>query len=445
MIRDVELTEQRSLSPNLVREMTRGFKLTPSILPGQLDASGRPTLFVTIAISATEAAIAALDPKFVAELGETVAFGERGHAVIVDQKGQALAHPLPEWRTKMRNISKLKPVKAILQGKNGVTEFHSPALHEGMIVGYSVSEMTGWGTMVVQPIAELRASAGNFFLAALTVVIPLTLAFAVVGGWFTARLLARPIERVADAARRFGAGDQSARAAEPTYLRLSETVELSLCFNAMADAVRIHEETLRDSLVQAQVADRAKTAFLANMSHELRTPLNAVIGFSEMMETEMLGPVTNWKYKEYVSDIAKSGRHLLSLINDVLDLSMVEANRLSICFEEVDVAETLKLACLQIEPQAEARDLHLKISKPESNQMIEADQRRIVQILLNLLSNAVRFTPKGGEVSLSAQLVGDIMRFVILDTGIGMSTDQIDLAVQPFGQPNRAADPSERG
>lgn len=441
----VDLAGSPTMTPALARRVAAEAGATPRLLPATRDASGRPTLIIVSLRPDGLAAIAALSPTFVADLGRSVAFGERGHAAIVDQLGQALAHPLAEWRRELRNLKSIKPVQAMLTGRDGVVEFRSPAADADMIAGFAVANISGWGAMVVQPVSELHDSAGDFLVTLLTIVAPLTLLFAVVGGWLTARIVARPIERVAAAASRFGAGDQSARAPAPARWPVSETVELGERFNAMAAAVHAHEDSLRASLDQALVADRAKTVFLANMSHELRTPLNAVIGFAEVIATQMLGPLRNGKYVEYAEDIARSGRHLLSLINDVLDISRVEADRIEIDIEDVDVAELMRLASRQIAPQAEAHGLKFTVETPAAATIIQADERRILQILLNLLSNAVRFTPSGGEVRVSAETVGDCMRFVIADTGIGMSVADAQRAVEPFAQPNAALDPSERG
>jgi len=164
-----------------------------------------------------------------------------------------------------------------------------------------------------------------------------------------------------------------------------------------------------------------------------------------VIASELLGPVRNAKYLEYAHDISSSARHLLSLINDVLDLSRVEADRIEIERAPVEVASVLCLAARQIGPQAEARGLRLTVDPPPADMCVAADERRILQILLNLLTNAVRFTPRGGEVRLSATAEGDVMRFVVADDGIGMNAEEQALAILPFGQPHLPADPAERG
>lgn len=444
----VEFSGRNSLTPALAGELARQaptYGAPPQVLPARRDAQGRPTIFIVWRANEALVAIGALSTGFVADIGASVVFGERGHAVVVDQTGQALAHPRPDWQAEIRDIRQVEPVAAMLDGQEGVLEFHSPALDEAMISGFAVSNDLGWGAMVVQPVQELHASAGSFFLAAFAIVAPLTLLAGLLGGGLVARLVARPVEQVAHAAANFAAGDHRARADESARGGVEETAMLAKRFNAMADAVCKHEDSLKTSLDQARVADRAKTAFLANMSHELRTPLNAVIGFSEVIASEMLGAVGNKKYREYANDIAGSARHLLSLINDVLDLSKVEADRIEIDLLEFDVVELLDAAETQISGQARENGVQVAVVKPATPLRMVADQRRVLQILLNLLSNSVRFTRRGGMVTVKTQLADGDIRFVVADTGIGMSTEDIALAIQPFGQPNDALDAADRG
>ncbi|MBF0355181.1 MAG: CHASE domain-containing protein [Alphaproteobacteria bacterium] len=186
----------------------------------------------------------------------------------------------------------------------------------------------------------------------------------------------------------------------------------------------------------AQMANRVKSEFLANMSHELRTPLNAVIGFAEIMEQEILGPLGTPRYKAYVHDIQLSARHLLDIINDILDISRLEAGSLDLFETVFDLASTAR-ACLRLlEARAAKNNCSLVLDLPgQALPAVCADERRMKQILLNLLSNAVKFTPEGGEVRLSLRLDTDgAMRLTVADTGIGMTEDDIKKALTPFMQ-----------
>lgn len=186
---------------------------------------------------------------------------------------------------------------------------------------------------------------------------------------------------------------------------------------------------------KAEAADRAKTNFLANMSHELRTPLNAVIGFSEMIAQEIFGPVGKPQYKSYAADILGSGRHLLAVINDILDIAKSEAGTLQIEPKAVPVATLFEECAKIVRIGCEKAKLTFDLAPPLPHQFIHADPVKARQILLNLLSNATKFTPEGGTISLFAeQTEGGFLDLVVADTGIGMSADDIPIALAPFGQ-----------
>ncbi len=185
--------------------------------------------------------------------------------------------------------------------------------------------------------------------------------------------------------------------------------------------------------VRAESANRAKSEFLANMSHELRTPLNAINGFSEIMVTEMFGPLGDRRYQEYAQDILNSGQHLLALINDILDMAKIEAGKMSMSFEPVVLADVVDDAARLMRNRADAAGLRLGVEM-EPLPEIEADYRALKQVLLNLLSNAVKFTPRGGSVTVLAKALGDEVRLSVRDTGIGISQEDIGRLATPFEQ-----------
>jgi signal transduction histidine kinase len=190
----------------------------------------------------------------------------------------------------------------------------------------------------------------------------------------------------------------------------------------------------RAAAAQAEEANRAKSEFLANMSHELRTPLNAVIGFSALIDRQIKGPIGHEAYRGYARDISTSGEHLLGIINDILDLSKVEAGKLELHEEQIDLASVFRSAARLVEPKAKEAGLKLGIVAPRTLPLLWADETRLKQIVINLLSNAVKFTPKGGIVSLSAAQVGDGVAVVVTDSGIGMTPEQIPVALESFRQ-----------
>ena len=189
---------------------------------------------------------------------------------------------------------------------------------------------------------------------------------------------------------------------------------------------------------RAEGANSAKSEFLANMSHELRTPLNAINGFSEMMVGEMFGPLGDRRYKEYSADILASGQHLLALINDILDMSKIEAGKMNLHLEVVDVAEMAAEAVRLMRNRAESAGLMIRVIAPDDLPTLEADYRGLKQILLNLLSNAIKFTPQGGRITVHAARVegagGPRVRIGVSDTGIGIAPEDVGRLARPFEQ-----------
>jgi len=194
-------------------------------------------------------------------------------------------------------------------------------------------------------------------------------------------------------------------------------------------------EALNVSKEQAELANRTKSEFLANMSHELRTPLNAIIGFSDMIRNQSFGPMNIPKYSEYADDINQSGTHLLKLINDILDLSKIEAGAIDLLEDTVDVSRAIDSCLHLIKARADAGGLAVTLDLDAPLPPLRADERKFKQILINLLSNAIKFTPAGGDVKVSVWASADDgYVFRIADTGIGIASNDIALALTPFKQ-----------
>ena len=188
------------------------------------------------------------------------------------------------------------------------------------------------------------------------------------------------------------------------------------------------------AMTRAEAANQAKSEFLANMSHELRTPLNAINGFSEIMANELFGPLGDAKYKGYAGDILKSGQHLLSLINDILDMAKIEAGKLTLHYEEVSLKEVVDDAARLMRGKIEEAGLKLAIDAAPLPH-IEADHRGLKQVILNLISNAVKFTPEGGDIVVSlSQMDDQRVRVAVIDTGIGIAPEDLARLARPFEQ-----------
>jgi PAS domain S-box-containing protein len=194
---------------------------------------------------------------------------------------------------------------------------------------------------------------------------------------------------------------------------------------------------MRRAKEEADSANKAKSSFLANMSHELRTPLNAIIGFSELMKNQTFGPVNNTKYEEYLGDIHFSARHLLDIINDVLDMSKIEAGKVDLVESEVSLQDILQSVMRIMNDRARAGNVTLEFTVSEGVPHIRADQRLLRQILINLVSNAVKFSPPGKTVHVNATVrPGNNLSISVIDEGCGIPEEKLRHVLEPFGQIN---------
>jgi len=236
----------------------------------------------------------------------------------------------------------------------------------------------------------------------------------------------------------------SAMTAGLTYILI--TAEHRASARAEAATTHLEEQAveLRQARDRAEDADRAKTGFLSKMSHELRTPLTAVIGFSSILRRRTAGDLSS-KQMHYATQIGTSGEHLLSLINDLLDLSKVEAGREDLDLTVLNVAELLSSAVDLTREQAVAANVDLRSSDVSTGLTMIGDSRRMRQILVNLLDNGVTFTPPGGAVSIDADRKGDIVEFVVRDTGVGIASDDLELIFTPFHQGRNRRDIPRQG
>lgn len=194
------------------------------------------------------------------------------------------------------------------------------------------------------------------------------------------------------------------------------------------------EQELIKATRQATAANQRKSQFLAAMSHELRTPLNAILGFSEMIKEQILGPCGNPRYVDYARDIFTAGIHLLGLINDILDLSKVEAGRMQLLEEEIDIPRLVAECLEMVAETARNRGLTLRREEPEGRFRLRGDARLLRQILLNLLSNSLKFTPSGGSISVHLERSAGAAVIQIRDTGIGIAAEAMERVIEEFQQ-----------
>ena len=219
-----------------------------------------------------------------------------------------------------------------------------------------------------------------------------------------------------------------------------ELVELSTSFNRMVDELSQINRELAEAAVRAEAANRAKSEFLANMSHEFRTPLNAIIGFSHIMSGQMFGPIGDSRYRAYASDIANSATHLNSVITAILDLSRAEAGVIVPEIAPVALPQVVDLTVRLVEQRATEKQVAIRVDLDAvfDQRTIDTDRGKLTQILVNLLTNAVKFTESGGAIRISAGLHNGRVRIAVADTGIGIAPSDLGKVMTPFGQVSSA-------
>lgn len=389
-----------------------------------------------------------------------IKFGELGHSAIVDEKGLVMAHPNPDWAKKGRDLSKLNVVQHMMNKETGTTEFYSPFLKDDMVVGYTFVPSTKWGIMVPQPKREVEAQVldlviSQFEWGAFGLLIAISIAI------FFSRWITGSIEQLVTSARKLvkndflGSFDASNEFAPREISELTNAIvsvtngfqqsqveirELNESLQTKVDdatsQLRDSNEMLEDALDDAEQANRAKSSFLANMSHELRTPLNAILGYSDLLEEELVEK----ELTSLVPDITKiqaAGKHLLNLISDILDLSKIEAGKMDVYLETFDLNEFVQEINDTLHPIVEKKNNQLNVDIDDSVTKMHADMTKVKQVIFNLISNSSKFT-EDGVVTLTVQNTRENHRewviFEVKDNGIGMTSDQLDKLFKSFSQ-----------
>jgi len=305
--------------------------------------------------------------------------------------------------------------------------------NEPVLTTWAPIGVAGWWLFVEQPEREAMAPV---YSAALRTILMFVAGIAVslAASYLLARRLSRPILAVQEGAAKLAAGALETR----IHVKTGDEVEaLAEEFNRMATQLQELytglERKVLEKTAELEAANRHKSEFLANMSHELRTPLNAVIGMSEALRERLFGNL-NAKQAEYVNDIYGSGQHLLSLINDILDLSKIEAGHMELDVARFDLRGAVDNCCTLIRERVLRQRLALRCALEAMPAEWSADERKFKQVLINLLSNAVKFTPPGGEITVEAREEGGALALRVTDTGVGIAPEDQEAIFHEFHQ-----------
>ncbi len=444
------------------RQCGRDLSSTPQFVDARADGTyvgpvyffrgSQPRIVVSVAESGAGRGVvtAEVDLRFVDDVISQTRVGEAGYGYAIDSRGLLVAHPETNLVLKRTSFASLPQVRAALEGADpepsSVTVGRDPAGRE-VLSAFQTIDPLGWRVFVEEPLSEAFAPLDST-IRRTALLLVLFLALAIGTSVVLARRMVRPIVAMQAAAARIGAGALDQRI---EVGRGDELGSLADEFNRMAAQLqesyagleqKVDERTadlaaalaeLDEKSRQLEAASRHKSEFLANMSHELRTPLNAIIGFSQVLREGMVGGV-NEKQAEYLDDILSSGNHLLSLINDVLDLSKVEAGQVELELAPFSLQEALERGVVMMRERATRDGVTLTLAPASQVELVPGDERRVRQVIFNLLSNAVKFTPPGGSVDVSATQVNGEVRVSVADTGPGIAPEDRERIFEEFQQ-----------
>jgi signal transduction histidine kinase len=406
--------------------------------------------------------VADITLKLIRDVVSGIKVGKAGLAYAVDSEGNLIIHPDPTLLLNPTNLASLPQVKAALGAAGGgkskeITVGRDPSGGKVLTATQSIPSL-GWHVFVEQPLGEAFAPLySSIFRTIILLIVGLALAFLV--SLVLARRMVTPIHTLQAGAARIGGGDldhiiqvrtgDELQALAEEFNRM--TAELRESYAGLEKKVEERTRDLNVALAQLEekgreleTVSRHKSEFLANMSHELRTPLNAIIGFSEVLREQMFGEL-NEAQVGYVGDVLEAGQHLLSLINDILDLSKIEAGQMELDLGDVSVPQALNSGLTMHGERADRNGITLTHTVGPEVGVIRADERKVRQVIFNLLSNAVKFTPPGGHVDVSAFVADGMVEVAVTDTGPGIVREDHERIFDEFQQARGSSHGSREG
>jgi two-component system, NtrC family, sensor kinase len=405
-----------------------------------------PHMTIAVAGSGAQAGVtvAEVNLTFIWEVVSQIVVGKTGHAYVVDDRGYLIAHPDSSLVLQKRDLSAQPQVQAAYAGAphadDAETTMTAPdLLGRPALTTYAAIAPVGWSVFLAQPLQEAFAPLYASLLRN-AVLLLLGLGLAVLVSLFLARRVVTPIRTLQIGAAQIGAGALEHRIDIQSGDELQALAEE---FNHMAAQLqesyasleqKVEERTreLAEKGRQLELASQHKSQFLANMSHELRTPLNAILGYTELIMDHIYGEVPE-KISEVLERVQQGGHHLLDLINDVLDISKMEAGQLTLALNDYSLAEVVQTVFSAVESLAVEKELTLTVALPADLPRGKGDERRLAQVLLNLLGNAIKFT-EVGEVQVQVTAAGGAFTVAVSDTGPGISEADQQKIFEAFQQ-----------
>ena len=406
------------------KDTLKELALTASELSGKASFSGiqsfdgTPHFFIIRSLPNDLLAIAPVTTDYINALQKSIAFGEKGHSMIVDQYGRVVAHPNAEWQRQSKDASKLSVVQLMIAGKTGVTTFYSPPMKADMIAGYTNVPRTGWGVMVPQPEQELRDHARELIKRG-NLISLLSIVFALIFGWWIAGYLTRTIALLTQAAQKLASGEKNIRVVPPSRLAPPDLAILTTAFNDMVDELDQNNKALSKLLVESEAGSKAKTEFLRLMSHEFRTPLTSVIGTLDIMSTADI----NAELKQLVGLASNSATQLLHILNNVLLLVQLKDGGILPESAPLDIKLLVDEVQNRLQSQAELKQNKLEVCFGTTlTRDVFGDAKIIRQILLCIAEDLISCM-NGGELKITVEIsstTGDAQIMTLILEASGM-------------------------
>src|SRR5438876_6434530 len=383
-----------------------------------------------------------VDLSEVQRLSNYSRIGQNGQAVVVDRRGRVIAHPREDWRLAATDLSSSGIFQQALGQETGVSWYTDLDGNVQRAAGFATVPEVGWKVWVSQPVADLRSELTPLIVSTIEWLL-IAIVLALVLGFLGAAWITRPVDELTSAAARIARGDFLTPIRVRERYAARELQALATTFNQMTSQLSGAYQTLEEKVSQRTSelqaanqemarANKLKSEFLANVSHELRTPLSAIIGFSQILLDGIDGPI-NEEQQQDIQEVNKSGQSLLGLINQILDLSKIEAGKMELSLERVELPNLVTSVLESISPLAQEKGLRIDTRFGPGLPAVEADATRLRQILINLLSNAVKFTERG-HIEILAQPSGRMVRIAVKDTGIGISAESQKVIFEEFVQ-----------
>jgi signal transduction histidine kinase len=380
--------------------------------------------------------VGSFDTDYLVEVARSIRFGKTGQALIIDATGRVLAHPSSALELEMRSLADNPGVQRVMAAGTGASRFAFDGASGDQGVGFATVPGAHWHVMVVQAMAEIMEREREFHRSSL-VVFAMGLIIAALVALRASILIVEPVQRLIAATARLHQGDTPLAASVSSRYVPREFAELARNFDSMALAITEARTAEAAARRRAEHSNERKSEVMRYVTHELRSPVNAILGFAQLLVQGRHGPLGSPAYEAYARDLHGGAKHLLALINDLLDLSRIEAGKYELTETLVDIDEIVERAVRFAATGAEDRGMRIDVRYERGRPTVRGDERALFQSVLNLVTNSVRYGIEFGEIVLVSRLRNDgAVELAVIDNGPGIAPEDLEKVLEPFQRIN---------